>query len=180
MRPPAPRSVAGSTASPSPSSWQPPGSARFPRPQIAERLDDRLALLVKGTRTALPRQQTLRAAIDWSYELLTPDEQRLLRCLSVFRGGFTLDAVQALWSDGEQRERDALELLTHLVDKSLVVITSRAETRRFGLLQDDPPLCMGTTRVGRRDRGRPSLDIASGSWPGRRNKDGCCPHPTNW
>jgi len=103
-------------------------------PQIAERLDDRLALLVKGTRTALPRQQTLRAAIDWSYELLTPDEQRLFRCLSVFRGGFTLDAVQALWSDGEQRERDALELLTHLVDKSLVVITSRAETRRFGLL----------------------------------------------
>ena len=103
-------------------------------PQIAERLDDRFALLTKGTRTAVPRQQTLRAAIDWSYELLTPDEQRLFRCLSVFRGGFTLDAVQALWSDGEQRERDALELLTHLVDKSLVVITSRAETRRFGLL----------------------------------------------
>jgi hypothetical protein len=102
--------------------------------QIAERLDDRFALLTKGTRTAVPRQQTLRAAIDWSYELLTPDEQRLFRCLSVFRGGFTLDAVQALWSDGEQRERDALELLTHLVDKSLVVITSRAETRRFGLL----------------------------------------------
>jgi non-specific serine/threonine protein kinase len=103
-------------------------------PQIAERLDDRFALLVKSTRTALPRQQTLRAAIDWSYELLTPDEQRLFRCLSVFRGGFTLDAVQALWSDGEERDQDALELLTHLVDKSLVLITSRAETRRFGLL----------------------------------------------
>jgi non-specific serine/threonine protein kinase len=103
-------------------------------PQIAERLDDRLALLVKSTRTALPRQQTLRAAIDWSYELLTPDEQRMFRCLSVFRGGFTLDAVQALWSDGDKRDQDALELLTHLVDKSLVVITSRAETRRFGLL----------------------------------------------
>ena len=102
--------------------------------QIAKRLDDRFALLVKSTRTALPRQQTLRATIDWSYELLTPDEQRLFRCLSVFRGGFTLDAVQALWSDGEQRERDALELLTHLVDKSLVVITSRGESRRFGLL----------------------------------------------
>jgi non-specific serine/threonine protein kinase len=102
--------------------------------QIAERLDDRFALLTKGTRTALPRQQTLRAAIDWSYELLTPDEQRLFRCLAVFRGGFTLDAVQALWSDGDKRDQDALELLTHLVDKSLVVITSRAETRRFGLL----------------------------------------------
>ena len=103
--------------------------------QIAERLDDRFALLTKGTRTALPRQQTLRAAIDWSYELLTSNEQRLFRCLSVFRGGFTLDAVQALWSDGDKRDQDALELLTHLVDKSLVVITSRAETRRFGLLQ---------------------------------------------
>jgi non-specific serine/threonine protein kinase len=103
--------------------------------QIAERLDDRFALLVKGTRTALPRQQTLRATIDWSYELLTPEEQSLFRCLSVFRGGFTLDAVQALWSDGDKRDQDALELLTHLVDKSLVVITSRAEARRFGLLQ---------------------------------------------
>ena len=83
--------------------------------QIAERLDNRFALLTKGTRTALPRQQTLRAAIDWSYELLAPDEQRLLRCLSVFRGGFTLEAVQALWSDGEERDQDALELLTHLL-----------------------------------------------------------------
>ena len=103
--------------------------------QIAERLDDRLALLVKGTRTALPRQQTLRAAIDWSYELLTPEEQRFFRRLSVFRGGFTPEAVEALWSHEERRDRDALELLTHLVDKSLVVITSRAETRRFGLLE---------------------------------------------
>jgi predicted ATPase len=103
--------------------------------QIAKRLDDRLALLVKGTRTAVPRQQTLRAAIDWSYELLTSEEQRLFRRLSVFRGGFNLDAVQALWSDGEESDQDALELLTHLVDKSLVVISSRAETRRFGLLQ---------------------------------------------
>ncbi|MEE8498723.1 MAG: adenylate/guanylate cyclase domain-containing protein [Acidimicrobiia bacterium] len=103
--------------------------------QIAERLDNRLALLIKSTRTVLPRQQTLRAAIDWSYELLTPDEQRLLRCLAVFRGGFTLDAVEALWSDGEKLDPDALQLLTQLVDKSLVVISSRAGTRRFGLLE---------------------------------------------
>jgi non-specific serine/threonine protein kinase len=103
--------------------------------QIAERLDDRFALLVKGTRTALPRQQTLRGAIDWSYELLTPEEQRMFRCLSVFRGGFTLEAVQGLWSDGDKSDQEALELLTHLVDKSLVAITSRAEARRFGLLE---------------------------------------------
>ena len=67
--------------------------------------------------------------------MLTPEQQRLFRCLSVFRGGFTLDAVQALWSDGEKGDQDALELLTHLVDKSLVAITSRTETRRFGLLE---------------------------------------------
>jgi non-specific serine/threonine protein kinase len=103
--------------------------------QIADRLDDRLALLTKGTRTAVPRQQTLRGAINWSYELLTPEEQGLFRRLSVFRGGFTLDAVQALWSDGDAQDRDALELLTQLVDKSLVLISSRAETRRFRLLQ---------------------------------------------
>jgi predicted ATPase/class 3 adenylate cyclase len=103
--------------------------------QIAERLDHRLALLVKSTRTALPRQQTLRAAIDWSYELLTLDEQQLFRRLSVFRGGFTLDAVEAVWSDGEELERDSLGLLTQLVDKSLVVIISRAGIRRFGLLE---------------------------------------------
>jgi non-specific serine/threonine protein kinase len=109
-------------------------SALSPR-QIAERLDDRFALLVKGTRTAPPRQQTLRAAIDWSYELLTPDEQRMFRCLSVFRGGFTLEAVQALWSDGDKSDQDALDLLTQLVDKSLVAISSRGDSRRFGLLE---------------------------------------------
>ena len=103
--------------------------------QIAERLNHRLALLVKGTRTALPRQQTLRAAIDWSYELLALDEQHLFRRLSVFRGGFTLDAVEAVGPDGEELERDSLGLLTQLVDKSLVVTTSRTGIRRFGLLE---------------------------------------------
>jgi tetratricopeptide (TPR) repeat protein len=59
----------------------------------------------------------------------------MFRCLSVFRGGFTLEAVQGLWSDGGKSDQEALELLTHLVDKSLVAITSRAEARRFGLLE---------------------------------------------
>jgi predicted ATPase/class 3 adenylate cyclase len=103
--------------------------------QIAERLNHRLALLVKGKRTALPRQQTLRAAIDWSYELLTLDEQHLFRHLSVFRGGFTLDAVEAVWPYGDRLERDAPGLLSQLVDKSLVVVASRAGIRRFGLLE---------------------------------------------
>ncbi len=109
-------------------------SALSPR-QIAERLDDRLALLTKSARTALPRQQTLRAAIGWSYELLTGEEQQLFRRLAVFRGGFTLDAVQAVCADEEGPDGDPLDLLTQLVDKSLVVTSSRAGARRFGLLE---------------------------------------------
>lgn len=103
--------------------------------QIAERLNHRLSLLVTGARSALPRQQTLRAAIDWSYELLEGDEQKLFRYLSVFRGGFTMDAVEAVWSGGEKPVGDPLRLLTQLVDKSLVVVTSRTGNRRLGLLE---------------------------------------------
>lgn len=67
--------------------------------QINQRLDDRFRLLTGGSRTALPRQQTLRALIDWSYDLLTPQEQTLLRRLSVFAGGWTLEAAEAVCSD---------------------------------------------------------------------------------
>src|SRR4030095_5107741 len=64
--------------------------------QILARLDDRFGLLTRGNRAALPRQRTLRAAIDWSYELLTEDERAMLRRLSVFVGGWTLDAAEAV------------------------------------------------------------------------------------
>ncbi len=64
--------------------------------QIATRLDDRFRLLVGGSRTALPRQQTLRALIDWSYDLLSDEEKVLLRTASVFVGGWTLDAIEAV------------------------------------------------------------------------------------
>ena len=67
--------------------------------QIAARLDDRFRLLVGGSRTALPRQQTLRALIDWSYDLLTDGEKQLLRTASVFIGGWTLDALEAVSGD---------------------------------------------------------------------------------
>lgn len=67
--------------------------------QINQRLDDRFRLLTGGSRTALPRQQTLRALIDWSYDLLTPQEQTLLRRLSVFAGGWTLEAAEAVCAD---------------------------------------------------------------------------------
>ena len=95
--------------------------------QIAARLDDRFHLLTGGSRTALPRQQTLRGAVDWSYDLLSEPEQRLLRHLAVFAGGFTLDAA-------EQMGR--LDLLTSLVDKSLVQVDEGNDgERRYRLLE---------------------------------------------
>ncbi|MEU9701673.1 BTAD domain-containing putative transcriptional regulator [Streptomyces sp. NPDC047981] len=84
--------------------------------QVADRLDDRFRLLTSGARTVLPRQQTLRAVVDWSWDLLTEAERGVLRRLSVFSGGCDLEAVEAVCPAG-----DALGLLGSLVDKSLVV-----------------------------------------------------------
>ncbi|MCC6627819.1 MAG: AAA family ATPase [Chloroflexi bacterium] len=92
--------------------------------QIAARLDDRFTLLTGGDRTATPRQQTLRGLIDWSHDLLPPHEQRLLRRLSVFAGGFTPAAAEAICDpEGEGGVPDALEMLA---DKSLVVAARAA------------------------------------------------------
>ena len=88
--------------------------------QIAARLDDRFRLLTGGSRTALPRQQTLRAAMDWSYDLLSSKERAVLRRLSVFAGGCTLEAAEAVCAGKRIKEHEVLDLLTQLVDKSLV------------------------------------------------------------
>ncbi|WP_042416202.1 AfsR/SARP family transcriptional regulator [Streptacidiphilus anmyonensis] len=85
--------------------------------QIADRLDDRFRLLTGGSRTAQPRQQTLRAVVDWSWDLLPEAERTLLRRVSVFSGGWTLAAAEAVCDTGP----DTLDLLGALVDKSLVV-----------------------------------------------------------
>ncbi|MBK9702556.1 MAG: winged helix-turn-helix domain-containing protein [Betaproteobacteria bacterium] len=100
---------------------------------IAGHLTDRFALLKGGDRTALPRHQTLRAAIDWSYDLLASPERVLLQRLSVFAGGFALDAAQAVGADDGVASGDVLDLLGHLVDKSLV--TFDATTDRYRLLE---------------------------------------------
>ena len=89
-------------------------------PDIARRLDERFRFLTGGNRTAVERHQTLRAAVDWSYALLDPDEQVLLDRLGVFAGGFTLDAAEAVAGDIESGG-DVLDRLGQLVDKSLVV-----------------------------------------------------------
>src|SRR6185369_1425440 len=98
--------------------------------KIAERLGDRFKLLARGDRTALPRQQTLRALIDWSYDLLDAAERSLFAKLSVFAGGFTLEAAEHVGEDGEH---DVLEVLTSLVEKSLVSLD--AEHQRYRMLE---------------------------------------------
>ncbi|HUF00058.1 MAG TPA: adenylate/guanylate cyclase domain-containing protein [Anaerolineales bacterium] len=89
--------------------------------QIASRLGDRFRLLTGGSRTALPRQQTLRALIDWSYSLLSEPEKTLFRRLAVFVGGWSLEAAEAVCGE-ERGELDVLDPLTRLVDKSLVFV----------------------------------------------------------
>ena len=103
--------------------------------QIADRLSDRFRLLSGGGRTVLPRQQTLRAAIDWSYDLLEEEERALLRRLAVFAGSWTVDAAMAVCSDARVEAEDVLDLLGRLVDKSLVVVLEGVEENRFGLLE---------------------------------------------
>jgi len=98
--------------------------------QIAARLDDRFRLLVGGSRTALPRQQTLRALIDWSYDLLSEEEKALLRISSVFVGGWTLDAIEAVSDDS-----NVFENLEQLVNKSLVTTEERESGMRFSMLE---------------------------------------------
>jgi predicted ATPase/DNA-binding SARP family transcriptional activator len=103
--------------------------------QIAARLDDRFHLLTDGSRMALPRHRTLKGAIDWSYELLSDRERALLRRLAVFAGGWTLEAAEAICPCMEIEPCDVLDLLTHLVDKSLVVVEPRQNTIRYRLLE---------------------------------------------
>ncbi|HEV2921636.1 MAG TPA: BTAD domain-containing putative transcriptional regulator, partial [Actinomycetota bacterium] len=106
----------------------------LPPAELAARLDDRFRLLAGGGRTLDPRQQTLRATIDWSWELLEGPDRRLLRPLSVFSGGWTVAAAEAVCT-GEGLDRtEVLDGLFRLVDRSLVVAVG-GEPARFGLLE---------------------------------------------
>jgi len=98
--------------------------------QIAAHLDDLFRLLVGGSRTALPRQQTLRAMIDWSYDLLSDEEINLLRTVSVFVGGWTLEALEAVSDDP-----NAIDHLEGLVNKSLVVTEEQSNEMRYFMLE---------------------------------------------
>jgi DNA-binding CsgD family transcriptional regulator/tetratricopeptide (TPR) repeat protein len=103
--------------------------------QIAAGLDDRFALLVRGPRGAVARQQTLAASIGWSHELLDEVEQVMFRRLAVFSSGFSLDAARAVCAAPPIGEADVLAALGRLVDKSLVVMEERDDEARYRLLE---------------------------------------------
>jgi len=104
-------------------------------PEIGSRLDQRFRLLTGGSRTALPRHQTLRALIDWSYDLLNPEEQMLLGRLSVFAGSWTLAAAEAVTARGDTGGWQVLDQLAALVDKSLVQAEEIHGSTRYRLLE---------------------------------------------
>lgn len=102
--------------------------------QIAQGLDDRFRMLTGGRRTAPPRHQTLHALVDWSYDLLSEPERVLFVQLGIFAGGWTLEAAQALARLHEPTGRGVIELLGHLIDKSLVIVEQRGSRVRYRML----------------------------------------------
>ncbi len=103
--------------------------------QLAKKLDERFRILTGGSRTALPRQQTMRALIDWSYDLLDGREQALLSALSIFAGSFSLEAATAVCVSDDLEDFEVLDGLTSLVDKSLVVSEFSESDARYRLLE---------------------------------------------
>jgi non-specific serine/threonine protein kinase len=127
--------------------------------QIVARLDDAYRLLTGGSRSALPRQQTLRATMDWSYDLLSAQEQAVFRRLSVFAGSFSLDAAEAVCAGEPGEEYDVLDVLSSLIDKSLVLMEQRSGEARYRLLetirqygQDKLQECAEAAQVRRQHR----------------------------
>ncbi|MFD5121591.1 BTAD domain-containing putative transcriptional regulator [Streptomyces sp. NPDC058385] len=103
--------------------------------ELADRLEDRFRVLTSGRRGAPPRQQTLRAVIDWSWELLSLSERTVLRRLAVHRDGCTLDAAEEVCAGGGVRRDEVLDLVTRLVDRSLVVAVTGPGGPRYRLLE---------------------------------------------
>ncbi|MGA2505550.1 MAG: tetratricopeptide repeat protein [Anaerolineales bacterium] len=107
--------------------------------EIAKHLDDRFTLLTTGSRTAFPRHRTLRAAIDWSYELLSETERILFYRLSIFTGGFNLDAAEEVATGGKLGKTEIIDLLGQLINKSLVMVRQRtkdlASETRYEMLE---------------------------------------------
>jgi non-specific serine/threonine protein kinase len=103
--------------------------------ELAERLDDACRLLTHGSRTAPPRQQTLRATLDWSHQLLSDTERAIFCRLAVFAGSFSLAAAEMVCAGEGVAEADVLDALAHLVEKSLVTVQDRQDETRYRLLE---------------------------------------------
>jgi predicted ATPase/transcriptional regulator with XRE-family HTH domain len=133
---------------------------------LIERLGDRFRILTGGERTALPRQQTMRATIDWSYNLLSPPEQRIFERLSLFAGGCTLEAAVAVGAGDDVAEGDVLGLLSSLVDKSLVAADFEASEPRYRFLESfrqyarERLAMRGEEKVATRRHALAALDLA--------------------
>lgn len=123
--------------------------------EIARRLDDRFRLLKGSSRSALPHHQTLEALIEWSHSHLTQAEQRLFRRLSAFRGGWTLEAAEAICADEDLEAWEIVDVLSRLIDKSLVVFTAS------GASPDPRYRMLETVREFAQARWRESSDVAS-------------------
>jgi predicted ATPase/DNA-binding SARP family transcriptional activator len=137
--------------------------------QIAGRLNDRFQLLTTGPRTARPRQRTLRAVIDWSYDLLEPAERLLFERLSVFPGGATLASVEAVCAGDGIEAVDVADVLSRLIDKSLVFVQRQAEGHRYAMLQSlaeyaaDRLATSGQADVARRNHAAWVLTLVRGA-----------------
>ncbi len=155
--------------------------------QILDSLHDRFRLLTGGARTAVRRQQTLRASVDWSHALLTEPEQVLFRRLAAFAGGFDLDAAIAVGADSEIERYQLMDQLGLLVDKSLVVADDTGAGMRYRLLETvrqyaqeklgdsgEPATCAPATVTitppGRPSWTRTSTPPMSGCWSGCKSR----------
>jgi predicted ATPase/class 3 adenylate cyclase len=118
----------------------------FRPPDLCERLRSHLGVLGHGSRTARPRQRTIHAMIAWSYDLLGPDERRLLARLAVFSGGWTLSAAEFVCSDDDLSSGLIVELLGSLIDKSLVMVDVRETQNRFNFLETTRTFALGRLR----------------------------------
>ncbi|MFB4290171.1 BTAD domain-containing putative transcriptional regulator [Nonomuraea sp. ATR24] len=122
--------------------------------ELARRLDDRFRLLTGGHRGAPARQQTLRAMIDWSWELLTAAEQAVLRRLAVHSDGCTLEAAEAVCAGAGVKPAEVLDLLTRLVDRSLVLVAHEADGPRYRLLESVSAYLLERLRESEHERVR--------------------------
>ncbi len=150
--------------------------------QMAERFKDAMRWLTAGTRTAPNRQRTLRAAVDWSYDLLTESERVLFNRLAIFAGGFTLEAVEAVCCGNGLEASDVLDLLSHLVDKSLVAVEADpSDSFRYRLLEVlrryswERLQESGEAETVRRSHGSYFLKLAEEAEPGLRST-----HQASW